>query len=73
LVANFVTAYVGLLDSVALIGPLRQSVLSVDVLARSTVAGGGELVPMEVADALIKGAYPNVPPCSMRGHLGAAP
>ncbi|KAK1685871.1 hypothetical protein QYE76_046719 [Lolium multiflorum] len=55
MVANFVTASVGLLDSVALHGPLRRPVISVDILARSVDAGSGTPIPLAVADALVKG------------------
>jgi hypothetical protein len=74
MVANFVTASVGLLDSVALVGPRRQPVLSVDVLARSPEAGGGELVPLEAADALIKGVVgANSPPLVGEAATSALP
>jgi hypothetical protein len=46
MVANFVTASVGLLDSVALLGPLRRPILTVDVLARSEMEGAGASVPL---------------------------
>jgi hypothetical protein len=55
LVANFVTASVGLVDSIALVGPLRRPVLSVDVLVRSAAAPGGECVSLEAASALVSG------------------
>lgn len=55
MVANFVTASVGLLDSVALVGPQKRPILSVDVLVRSVEASGGERVSLAAADALVSG------------------
>jgi hypothetical protein len=54
--ANFVTASVVLVDSIALVGPLRRPTLSVDILAGSKTAAGGAVVPLAVADALIMGS-----------------
>jgi hypothetical protein len=81
MVANFVTASVGLLDSVALLGPLRRPVISVDILARSIDAGSGTSVPLAVADALVNGTLAEALPLTgaamaesgdpLPGHLPA--
>lgn len=53
--ANLVTATVGLLDSVTLVGPLHRPMLAVDVLARCAHGVSGDAVSWAVADALIAG------------------
>jgi hypothetical protein len=58
MVANFVTASVVLVDSIALVGPLRRPTLSVDILARSKTAAGGAVVPLEAGLPLASPARP---------------
>ncbi|KAK1631775.1 hypothetical protein QYE76_006090 [Lolium multiflorum] len=55
LVANFASASVGLVNSIALVGPLRRPTLSVSVLARSPLSGAVAAVPLEEAQALVLG------------------
>jgi hypothetical protein len=56
MVANFAAASVGLIDSIAEVGPLRRRTLTVDVLARGEPMG--YLAPLDVADALVMGLAP---------------
>jgi hypothetical protein len=58
MVANFVTASVVLVDSIALVGPLRRPTLSIDILARSKTAAGGAVVPLEAGLPLASPAHP---------------
>jgi hypothetical protein len=55
MVANFITASVGLLDSVALVGPQKRPILSVDVLVRGAEASDGDRASLAAADALVSG------------------
>jgi hypothetical protein len=56
MVANFTTASIGLVDSIASVGPLRLPSLVVDVLARGSDSSDACLVPLEAATDLISGA-----------------
>jgi hypothetical protein len=55
LVANFATASAGLIDSIALVVPLRQPTLSVRVLARGAAPAQSLEVPLAIAEALVLG------------------
>jgi hypothetical protein len=66
LVAKFISASVGVVDDIALVGPLRRPVLSVDVLARSSEVVTGAPMPLEVVDAFVNGTagLASAPPSS---------
>jgi hypothetical protein len=53
MVANFTTASIGLVDSIARVGPQRLPSLVVDVLARGSDSSDACLVPLEAAADLI--------------------
>ncbi|KAK1660865.1 hypothetical protein QYE76_049024 [Lolium multiflorum] len=71
LVANFISASVGVVDSISLVGPLRRPVLSVDVLARIPEGVAGAPIPLEVADALVNGVA-DLPPVPTSSVVDAA-
>jgi hypothetical protein len=56
MVVNFVTASVGLLNSIALIGLQRQPLLAVDIPPRSSAEPGGSDISFAAAEALVLGS-----------------
>lgn len=60
LVANFATASAGLINSIALVGPLRRPTLSVRVLARGSAPAKCMEVPLATAEALVLGRDPEL-------------
>jgi hypothetical protein len=56
LVANFTTATVGLIDSIAVVGPSRRPSLSVDVLAHGCPPDPSLQVPLSFASDLVLGS-----------------
>jgi hypothetical protein len=58
LVANFTTATVGLIDSIAVVGPRHRPSLSVDVLARGCPPDPSLQVPLSFASDLVLGSQP---------------
>jgi hypothetical protein len=55
MVANFATASVGLVDSIALVGPRNCPTLTVDILARGEPLTAASFVPLAVATDLVLG------------------
>jgi hypothetical protein len=62
MVANFNTASVGLIDSIALVGPMKLPALAVDVLARGSAPDKNFQIPLELASSLV--LSPPAPPLS---------
>jgi hypothetical protein len=74
MVANFTTASVGLIDSIALVGPLRRPALAVDILARGTAPCSELSVPLAVANSLLLGeADANFPPLDLSASTEDVP
>jgi hypothetical protein len=61
MVANFATASVGLVDSIATVGPLRCPLLSVNILAREGQPSDNNAAPLVVAERLLLGGAPVSP------------
>jgi hypothetical protein len=55
MVVNLASGSVGLIDSIALVGPLRRPTLAVDVLARAASPDVGTKVPLAAAEAMVAG------------------
>jgi hypothetical protein len=58
MVANFTTASVGLIDSIARVGPKRLPTLAVDVVARGSAPSEAFQIPLQLASGLILGQPP---------------
>jgi hypothetical protein len=67
MVANFAAASVGLIDNIAMVGPLRRPTLTVDVLARGDHLVCLPPVPLSMAEAMVMG----LPPASGAGSPAA--
>jgi hypothetical protein len=55
MVANFTTASVGFIDSIARVGPLRLPTLAVDVVARGSAPSEAFQIPLQLASGMISG------------------